>query len=87
MKCAKWRKLISSTVLTRSSQTLSVVGTNAYIYGGELRSREPVDSDVHIVDLRAGTSRFVVLDACNPPITINHLCPLKPNIEGRFFRR
>ncbi|KAJ9259423.1 hypothetical protein DTO207G8_986 [Paecilomyces variotii] len=46
-----WTKLISDTSIRRSSQTLAVLAGNAYIYGGELRPREPVDSMVYRVAL------------------------------------
>ncbi|KAL2867726.1 Kelch repeat protein [Aspergillus lucknowensis] len=51
MSRAIWKKLVSDPSIQRSSQTLSVVGNNAYIYGGELRPREPVDSSVYRVSL------------------------------------
>lgn len=41
-----WTKLASSPNVQRSSHTLSVVGNNIYIFGGELKPREPVDSNV-----------------------------------------
>ncbi|KAL6236488.1 hypothetical protein BDW75DRAFT_206545 [Aspergillus navahoensis] len=48
---AGWRKLLSNASIQRSSQTLSVVGTNAFVYGGELRPREPVDSAVYRISI------------------------------------
>ena len=47
----KCRKLIDAEVLRRSSQVVSVVGGSAYIFGGELRPREPRDNDVHVVSI------------------------------------
>jgi len=49
---ARWRYLGSEEVLRRSSQALSVIGGHAYIFGGELRPREPRDSAVHMVELQ-----------------------------------
>ncbi|KAF7114764.1 hypothetical protein CNMCM5793_000303 [Aspergillus hiratsukae] len=49
MARAVWTKLLSDASIKRSSQTLSVIAHNAYIYGGELRPREPVDSAVYRV--------------------------------------
>ncbi|KAJ5112039.1 hypothetical protein N7532_000084 [Penicillium argentinense] len=46
-----WTKLSSDNEVPRSSQTLAVLGNNAYIYGGELRPREPVDSTVYSIQL------------------------------------
>lgn len=44
-------KILEKEILRRSSQVLSVVGDQAYIFGGELRPREPRDNDVHAVSL------------------------------------
>ncbi|RAH69775.1 Kelch repeat protein [Aspergillus aculeatinus CBS 121060] len=46
---ATWTQLLSDTAtsIQRSSQTLTILGDHAYIYGGELRPREPVDSTVY----------------------------------------
>ncbi|KAL4940084.1 hypothetical protein BDV06DRAFT_230600 [Aspergillus oleicola] len=54
MARAIWKKLLSDESIQRSSQTLSVVGNNAYIYGGELRPREPVDSAVYRIPVNQG---------------------------------
>ena len=51
---AKCHKLLDAEILQRSSQILSVVGDRAYIFGGELRPREPRDNDVHAVSLDNG---------------------------------
>lgn len=47
---AKWTKLLFMPDVQRSSHNLSVVGDKAYIYGGELLPREPVNANVQIVD-------------------------------------
>ncbi|KAL4916380.1 hypothetical protein BDW62DRAFT_211952 [Aspergillus aurantiobrunneus] len=56
MPRATWKNISSDASIQRSSQTLSVVGNNAYIYGGELRPREPVDSAVYRISLDGETS-------------------------------
>ncbi|KAJ5335078.1 hypothetical protein N7452_007481 [Penicillium brevicompactum] len=48
---AQCHKIVEDETLCRSSQVLSVVGNQAYIFGGELRPREPRDNDVHAVSL------------------------------------
>lgn len=48
---AKWSKLLNAEILQRSSQALSVVGNKVYVFGGELRPREPRDNVVHVVSL------------------------------------
>lgn len=57
---AVWNKLLSDASIQRSSQTLSVIGGNAYIYGGELRPREPVDSAVYRISTDRGTTNPLI---------------------------
>lgn len=66
MVTAQWTKVFEAEELRRSSQTLAVVDQHAYIYGGELRPRQPVDADVHVVALGplATTSTGKVEGAC-----------------------
>lgn len=47
---AKWER-ITNTPLPRSSHTVSVIAGRAYIFGGEISPREPVDNDMHIITL------------------------------------
>lgn len=49
---AQWQR-IDNTPLPRSSHSLSVVAGRAYIFGGEINPREPVDNDMHIITLPA----------------------------------
>ncbi|RAH53463.1 kelch repeat protein [Aspergillus piperis CBS 112811] len=56
MPRAVWTKLLSDVSIKRSSQTLAILASNAYIYGGELRPREPVDSAVYRLSLDASKS-------------------------------
>jgi Kelch motif len=51
---AKWYR-ISAPPLPRSSHTLNVVNGRAYIFGGELQPREPVDNDMHVFILPSAT--------------------------------
>ncbi|KAL3424559.1 Nitrile-specifier protein 5 [Phlyctema vagabunda] len=55
---AKWER-ISAPSLPRSSHTLSVVAGRAYIFGGEVNPREPVDNDIHIITLSSGDYKKV----------------------------
>lgn len=48
---AKWTRLASSARLRRSSQTLSVVKNQAWIFGGELQPRQPIDNQIDVVEL------------------------------------
>jgi hypothetical protein len=54
MASAVWTKLLEDASIQRSSQTLTVIANNAYVYGGELRPREPVDSAVYRVSVGGG---------------------------------
>ena len=51
---ARWHR-IDSPPLPRSSHTLSVVAGRAYIFGGEISPREPVDNEMHIITLPSGS--------------------------------
>jgi hypothetical protein len=47
---ATWQH-VSIPPLPRSSHSLDVVGGSAYIFGGEVEPRRPVDNDMHIITL------------------------------------
>ncbi|TVY60813.1 Nitrile-specifier protein, partial [Lachnellula suecica] len=51
---AQWNR-IPSTPLPRSSHTLSVIAGRAYIFGGEISPREPIDNAMHILTLPSGS--------------------------------
>lgn len=46
-----WSFVTSSQRLYRSSQAVSVVGQKAFVFGGELIPREPIDNLVDVVDV------------------------------------
>lgn len=50
----KWHR-IDAPPLPRSSHTLSVIAGRAFIFGGEINPREPVDNDMHIITIPSGT--------------------------------
>ncbi|SPO07033.1 probable kelch repeat-containing proteins [Cephalotrichum gorgonifer] len=56
---AKWTRVASSQRLYRSSQAVSVVGQNTYIFGGELKPREPVGNEVDVVAIANGSESSV----------------------------
>ena len=39
----------------RSSHAVAVVGTKAYVFGGEFEPRVPLDNEVHVFDLNSRT--------------------------------
>jgi hypothetical protein len=48
-----WKRLLDTERLRRSSQVLSVVDSNVYIFGGEVKPREPIDDKVDVVPLKS----------------------------------
>ena len=48
---ANWTRITSSVRLYRSSHAVSVVGQKAFIFGGELVPRQPVDNRLDVVQL------------------------------------
>ncbi|KAK1624248.1 kelch repeat protein [Colletotrichum phormii] len=50
---ATWARLASNDRLRRSSQAVSVVGNQAYVFGGELLPRKPVDNQLDFVELHS----------------------------------
>ena len=48
---AKWTRIATDPLLPRSSHSLTVVKSRAYIFGGEIKPREPVDNSVHVFTL------------------------------------
>ncbi|KUI61052.1 Leucine-zipper-like transcriptional regulator 1 [Cytospora mali] len=59
---ATWER-IDVPPLPRSSHSINVVSGNAYIFGGEVQPREPVDNDMHIITLpfsSAGADYYAV---------------------------
>lgn len=68
---AKWER-ISAPSLPRSSHTLSVVAGRAYIFGGEISPREPVDNDMHIITLSSGDYKKVAAAGDVPEKRVGH---------------
>lgn len=59
---ATWER-IDVPPLPRSSHSINIVAGNAYIFGGEVQPREPVDNDMHIITLpfsSAGADYYAV---------------------------
>ena len=52
---ATWQRLVTSVPLPRSSHSLSVIKGRAYMFGGEEKSRQPVDNDMHELTLPSST--------------------------------
>jgi hypothetical protein len=45
----RWTQILSSPRLCRSSHALSVVGSKAYLFGGEVLPRQPVDNHIDVL--------------------------------------
>ncbi|KAH7137342.1 kelch repeat protein [Dactylonectria estremocensis] len=58
-----WTRLASSARLQRSSQILSISGSTAYIFGGELIARQPVDSQLDTLELGEANAQTKTLPA------------------------
>ena len=48
---AVWTRIPTNTLLPRSSHSLSIIKSKAYIFGGEEKPREPVDNHIHVFTL------------------------------------
>lgn len=52
---AEWTR-VAPIELPRSSHSVCVITGRAYIFGGEMEARKPVENDMHIVTLPSGTA-------------------------------
>ncbi|CAD6574898.1 MAG: hypothetical protein ASARMPRED_006970 [Alectoria sarmentosa] len=53
---ANWKRIPTDTILSRSSHSLSIIKSKAYIFGGEQQPREPVDNHVHVFTLQSANN-------------------------------
>jgi len=67
---ATWTKISDQEILRRSSHTFSIINAKAYIWGGELRPRDPRDNDVHVVDLKNGTVITISTQVSDPAVLL-----------------
>ncbi|KAJ7031700.1 hypothetical protein C8F04DRAFT_1004543 [Mycena alexandri] len=67
---ATWER-IDVPALPRSSHSINVVAGKAYIFGGEISPREPVDNDMHVIVLPSASTAAdyynVKAKAASPP--------------------
>ncbi|KAF7591878.1 hypothetical protein BBP40_000921 [Aspergillus hancockii] len=83
-----WTKLPSDTSIQRSSQTLSVIAGNAYLYGGELRPREPVDSAVYRITLdshKAPENNLSVITTSTPHTPQPRVGAASTTLNGKIY--
>ncbi|WOO80074.1 Nitrile-specifier protein 5 [Vanrija pseudolonga] len=62
-----------TSTLQRSSHSLSVVGGKAYLFGGEIDPRRPVDNDVYALDLAGGGIEAIKGAAGAPEARVGHV--------------
>ncbi|KAF1955272.1 galactose oxidase [Byssothecium circinans] len=62
-----WTRLLASERLRRSSQVLSVLGNTAYIFGGEVQPREPIDNQVDVVSLSKDAPHLTTKSVSSAP--------------------
>lgn len=67
-----WTRLHSAERLRRSSQTLSVINNTAYIFGGEVQPRQPIDSQLDILSLSPGNTLPLPHTESLPTFPHNH---------------
>lgn len=67
---------IKAPSLPRSSHSLCVVGGRAYVFGGEIAPRQPVDNDMHIITLPSAELQEADYIAVSPkPVKANGPVP------------
>ncbi|MCJ1467200.1 hypothetical protein MMC07_005823 [Pseudocyphellaria aurata] len=62
---AEFTRLAFSPRLRRSSQTVSVVANHAWIFGGELQPRQPIDNQFELVELSKTSATVQTVSARN----------------------
>ncbi|KAK2616440.1 hypothetical protein QQS21_000682 [Conoideocrella luteorostrata] len=64
----RWSQIVSHSRLCRSSQALSVHASKAYVFGGEVLPRQPIDNQIDLVSLDAeARGEFQTLAANKAP--------------------
>lgn len=86
-----WTK-IPGPALPRSSHSVSVVGSKAYIFGGcvnldradhrEIKPRSPVDNALHVVDLKTGAYEKVEGRGDVPEQRVGHVAAV---VDGEIY--
>ncbi|KAF3014155.1 hypothetical protein E8E14_001202 [Neopestalotiopsis sp. 37M] len=63
---AHWTQITASSRLQRSSQCLSVIGSEAYIFGGELLPRQPVSNQFDVIAIGNNNAQDNVTTLAEP---------------------
>lgn len=57
---ANWSRIAPSVPLHRSSLAVSVIGDRAFVFGGELTPRTPLDNHLYALDLTSQSRSYTV---------------------------
>ncbi|GES59756.1 galactose oxidase/kelch, beta-propeller [Aspergillus terreus] len=85
MAPATWSKLLSADILQRSSQIISLTPDNVYIFGGELRPREPRDNDVHVVQTSPPHTSSTITAATSSPSPSPRVGSASTTLHGKIY--
>ncbi|XWW96125.1 hypothetical protein V2A60_004095 [Cordyceps javanica] len=85
MPVAKWSRLIATQRLYRSSQTVTVVGQKAYIFGGELVPRQPIDNKIDVVELARGSETTAQTTPAPAVAPVPRVGSASTTVEGKIW--
>jgi len=71
MPGVRWTK-VQAPLLPRSSHSLSVIGNQAFVFGGEIEPRKPVDNAMHVIDLESGKYTVLTPEGKAPAARVGH---------------
>ncbi|KAF2173705.1 hypothetical protein M409DRAFT_15979 [Zasmidium cellare ATCC 36951] len=66
---AQWTPLASTSKLQRSSHTLTTLNSTLYIFGGELKPREPRDNELHKISIPNNDTNAASVESIKAPTT------------------
>lgn len=78
---ATWERIFVPA-LPRSSHSINVVGGNAYIFGGEVEPRKPVDNDMHLIVLpySSASADYIALRPLRPRLPVAGAAALRAEV-------
>ncbi|ETS74737.1 hypothetical protein PFICI_13221 [Pestalotiopsis fici W106-1] len=83
---AQWTQLTANPRLQRSSQCLSVISSQAYIFGGELLPRQPVSNEFDVVTLdKNNEAAATTLPVPRGPAPIPRVGSTTATIDGAIY--
>ncbi|GAB7345786.1 hypothetical protein MBLNU457_4052t2 [Dothideomycetes sp. NU457] len=86
MTTARWSRLIDqSPQLQRSSHCVSVANGQVYVFGGELRPREPRDNDLFLIDVSADRNANVQTSSVTGASPSPRVGSALTTLDGRLY--